>query len=114
MRLQVAVLSGFQQRIMGRAKKYGFVSVERYRGTTAGGVQLSGGGREVNAALKLVEMGLLRILHEKSRVRYRNGYGVRVITVTLVPAPEQRVSLSSGQGTTPDPQDPTSRPRPEC
>jgi hypothetical protein len=113
MRLQVAVLSRFQQRIMGRAKKYGFVSVERYRGTIAGGVQLSGGGREVNAALKLVEMGLLRILHEKSHVRYRNGYGVRVITVTLVPTPEQTLSRPSGQGTTSDLQDPTSLPDPK-
>ena len=109
----MAVLSRLQQRIMGRAKKFGFVSVERYRGTIAGGVQLSGGGRELNAALKLVEMGLLRILHEKSHVRHRNGYGVRVTTVTLVPTPEQALSRPSAQGAPSDLEDPTSLPVPK-
>ncbi len=84
----MAVLSRSQQRIMDRAQKHGLVSVERYSGTAAQGVQVSGGGREVNAALRLVEMGLLQILYKKSCVRYRNEYGVRVITIALVPKSE--------------------------
>jgi hypothetical protein len=71
----MTTLTKTQQRLIDRARSHGgAAAVEAGSGRGALGGRMSFGSRERTALHQLVEMGLVKIIHQDSDHFYNNGY----------------------------------------
>lgn len=73
-----------QAALLETLARRGFVCVETYHGHGGKGGRISGGAREINAAIGLVKKGLLVRKNHTHSVVYNHGYGIHISASTFV------------------------------